>query len=105
MIMKNPIIMTQSAVQGFGERRESRAVAKLRCFPRWAPFGAACRVPPGDLGVALVMHPPRFNLATTVTGHSAESGYPVCPGERPGTDLCPGCIIQGEALRRAGTLA
>jgi hypothetical protein len=62
MIMKNPIIITQSAVQGFGECRESRAVQGFReCSARWPPFGPARRVPPGDLNVALVMHPPRFS--------------------------------------------
>ncbi|BBZ51541.1 hypothetical protein MHEI_32580 [Mycobacterium heidelbergense] len=59
MIMKKPIIIAQSACQGFA--------------------GRARRVPPGDRGVAVVMHPPRFSVRTVVSGparsHSSRAGH------------------------------
>jgi hypothetical protein len=84
MIMKKPIIIAQSAFQGFGE--------KFRGFARWAPLAAARRVSPGDPGVALVMYPPRFSSRP-------RRNAPIAG------DVYPARIIPGAAIGRAGALA
>jgi hypothetical protein len=95
MIMKKPIIITQSAFQGFGR------------FARWAPLAAARRVPPGDLCVALVMYPPRFGsrrLWPAARPHLVNRLTPRRTS-RIAVDLYPACIIPVAAIGRAGALA
>ncbi|HVQ86369.1 MAG TPA: hypothetical protein VMS84_16730 [Mycobacterium sp.] len=97
--MKKPIIIAQSAFQGFGE--------KFRRFAKWAPLAAAPRVPPGDLGVALVMYPPRFSsrrLRPATRPYALNPAYPRRTS-RIVADLYPACIIPGAAIGRAGELA
>jgi hypothetical protein len=61
MIMKKPIIIAQSAFQGFWECGEFW-VRKFQRWVGWAGFGAVRRVPLDDGGVAAVIYPPRFSF-------------------------------------------
>ena len=79
MIMKKPIIIAQSACQGFSVRD---TIAEFQRFAKSAPLGPARRVLPGDRGVAVVISPPRFSSrrwCPAQPGPSALSGRPVYP--------------------------
>nr|BBX81124.1 hypothetical protein MFLOJ_49110 [Mycobacterium florentinum] len=61
MIMKNPIIIAQSACHGFPLLNGPDGARYLRSVVFSARLGPARRVPPDDPDVAVVMHSPRFN--------------------------------------------
>src|SRR6202008_4683964 len=61
MIMKKPIIIAHSAFQGFVECDRFDGMVNFQRLVGSARLGPARWVPPAHLGVAVVMHSPRFS--------------------------------------------